>query len=80
MATLHTFQSIFFSRLDLSQQSKITQQVGMTVLAGHVLKNGTRYRIIATAIQNVKKSSVDLNEPPQRLQVCNFFIFTAAKK
>src|SRR4029434_9261438 len=34
-----------------------------------------------TALQNVQKSSVDLNGPPQRLQVCsdNFFIFTAAK-
>ena len=46
MATLDTFQSIFFSRLHLSQQSRITQQVGITVLAGHVLKNCTRYRII----------------------------------
>ena len=33
-----------------------------------------------TALQNVPKSSVDLNRPPQRSQVCNFFIFTAAKK
>ena len=33
-----------------------------------------------TALQNIQKSSVDLNGPPQRLQVCNFLIFTAAKK
>ena len=32
-----------------------------------------------TALQNVPKSSVDLNGPSQRSQVCNFFIFTAAK-
>src|SRR4029434_9698935 len=32
-----------------------------------------------TAVQNVQKSSVDLNGPPQRSQVCNFFIFTAAE-
>src|SRR4029434_6588083 len=33
-----------------------------------------------TALQNVHKSSIDLNGPPRRSQVCNFFIFTAAKK
>ena len=33
-----------------------------------------------TALQNVPKSSVDLNGPPQRLQVCNILIFTAANK
>ena len=32
-----------------------------------------------TALQNVPKSSFDLNGPSQRSQVCNFFIFTAAK-
>src|SRR4029434_3823980 len=32
-----------------------------------------------TALQNVQKSSVYLNGPPQRSQVCNFFIFTAAE-
>src|SRR4029434_10617182 len=31
-----------------------------------------------TALKNVHKSSIDLNGPPQHLQVCNFFIFTAA--
>src|SRR4029434_8705339 len=31
-------------------------------------------------LQNVQKSSIDLNGPPRRSQVCNFFIFTAAKK
>src|SRR4029434_3643658 len=60
MATLDTFQSIFFSRLNLSQQSRITQQVGMTVLAGHVLRNCTGYRIIRL-FRMLKKSSVDLN-------------------
>src|SRR4029434_9195300 len=62
----------------LSQQSRITQQVGITVLAGHVLKNCTRYLIIRL-FRMFKKSSVDLNGPPQRSQVCIFFIFTAAK-
>jgi len=46
MATLDTFQSIFFSILNLSQQSRITQQVGMKVLVGYVLKNCTGHRII----------------------------------
>src|SRR4029434_8038513 len=32
-----------------------------------------------TALQNVQKSSVYLNGPPQRSQVCNFFIFTPTK-
>src|SRR4029434_3284902 len=32
-----------------------------------------------TALQNVQHISGDLNGPPQRAQVCNFFIFTAAK-
>src|SRR4029434_3435363 len=46
MPTLDTFQSIFFSILNLAQQSRITQKVGMTVLAGYVLKNCTGYRVI----------------------------------
>ena len=77
MATLDTFQSTFFSILNLSQQLRITQQVGMTVLAGYVLKNCTGYRVIR--VFRMFKSSFDLNGPPQRSQVCNFFIFTAAK-
>src|SRR4029434_2287025 len=32
-----------------------------------------------TALQNVQKSAVYLSGPPQRSQVCNFFIFTAAE-
>src|SRR4029434_8456060 len=32
-----------------------------------------------TALQNVPKSLVDSNGPPQRSQVCNFLIFNTAK-
>src|SRR4029434_5007669 len=63
MPTLDTFQSIFLSILNLSQQSRITQQVGMTVLAGYVLKKCTGYRIIRL-LRMFQKSSVDLNGPP----------------
>ena len=38
--------SVDLSVESFEEQSRITQQVGMIVLAGHVLKNCTRYRII----------------------------------
>ena len=66
--------SVDLSVESFEEQSRITQQVGMIVLSGHVLKNCTRFRIIRL-FRMFKKSSVDLNGPPQRLQVCNFFIF-----
>src|SRR4029434_6963979 len=64
--------SPYFS-VDLSveffeEQSRITQQVGMIVLAGHVLKNCTRYLIISS----------EWATPTFAGLKHNFFLFTAA--
>src|SRR4029434_4807623 len=61
--------SLYFSVEFFEEQSRITQQVGMIVLAGHVLKNCTRYRIIRLFRMFKKVQLISMGHPNVRRSV-----------